>query len=145
MAPRKAFGALIRDEWYFTQEIWPSALIQLCVSRIRSCAARSWGCRGRRTARHLVGGLGGKCPKVPLHVVVAQVVIGAPLLGPDEVLEFHRVTHEEDRGVVADDVQVALAGVEPQHEPARSRQVSGLPRSPATVENRISVSVLAPG
>jgi hypothetical protein len=33
--------------------------------------------------------------------VVTQVVRGQPLLGPDEVLELHRVLDEEDRRVVA--------------------------------------------
>jgi hypothetical protein len=51
-----------------------------------------------------------------------------------------RYTQNGDRGVVADDIQVSLGGVEPQREPARVTPVSGLPRSPATVENRISVS-----
>src|SRR5882757_10044280 len=37
----------------------------------------------------------------------------------DEVLKLHRITQEEHRGVVADDVQVALGGVETQRKPAR--------------------------
>jgi hypothetical protein len=51
--------------------------------------------------------------------VVAQVVVGAALLATDEVLELHRVPQEEHRGVVADDVEVALGGVELHGEPAR--------------------------
>jgi hypothetical protein len=43
----------------------------------------------------------------------------AALLRADEVLELHRVAHEEDRRVVADHVVVALAGVELQREAAR--------------------------
>jgi len=54
-----------------------------------------------------------------LHVVVAQVVVRAALLRTDEVLELHQIPQEEHRGVVADDVEVALRGVEPQRETAR--------------------------
>ena len=63
--------------------------------------------------------LRGQRPEVPLHVVVAQVVGGHPFLAADEVLELHRVAHEEHRGVVTDHVEVALAGVELQREAAR--------------------------
>ena len=88
---------------------------------------------------------GTKVQKSPLHVVVAEVRRLQPLLAADEVLELHRVTDEEDRRVVADEVEVALGGVELQRETRGSRQVSGLPRSPATVENRATISVLVPG
>ena len=67
----------------------------------------------------LVGGLGRECPEVPLHVVVAQAVVGAALLAADEVLELHRVLDEEDRRVVADHVVVALGRIELQREPPR--------------------------
>ncbi len=40
------------------------------------------------------------------------------LLGVDEVGEFQRIAHEEDRRVVADDVPVAFLGVEAQREAA---------------------------
>ena len=36
----------------------------------------------------------------------------------DEVLELRGVTHEEHRGVVADQIEVALVGVELQREPS---------------------------
>ncbi len=62
--------------------------------------------------------LGGQRPEVPLHVVVAQPVVRAALLRPDEVLEFHRVLDEEHRRVVAHQVVVALLGVELQREAA---------------------------
>ena len=68
---------------------------------------------------HLVRRLRGQGPEVPLHVVVAQVVVGAPLLRADEVLELQRVADEEHRGVVPDHVVVALGGVELQREAAR--------------------------
>ena len=80
---------------------------------------------GRRDAtvthevRDLVRRLGLEGPEVPLHVVIAHLVVGAPLLRMDEVLEVLRVAHEEDRRVVADEVVVALFGVELQREAAR--------------------------
>ena len=46
-------------------------------------------------------------------------VSGQALLGVDEVLELRRVADEEDRRVVADQVVVALLGVELQREAAR--------------------------
>ena len=58
-------------------------------------------------------------PEVPLHVVVAGMGVGSPLLAVDEVLELLRVPDEEDRRVVADQVVVALVGVELDREPAR--------------------------
>ena len=67
----------------------------------------------------LVGRLGRQRPEVPLHVVVAQAVVRTALLGADEVLELHRVAHEEHRRVVAHHVVVALGGVELQREAAR--------------------------
>ena len=68
---------------------------------------------------HLVRRLRRQGPEVPLHVVIAQVVVRAPLLRADEVLELQRVADEEDRGVVPDHVVVALGGVELQREAAR--------------------------
>ena len=44
---------------------------------------------------------------------------GQALLAADEVRELHRVADEEHRGVVADEVVVALGGVELQREAAR--------------------------
>ena len=63
--------------------------------------------------------LRGERPEVPLHVVVAQVVVRAALLRADEVLELQRVAQEEHRGVVPDHVVVALGRVELQREAAR--------------------------
>jgi len=40
------------------------------------------------------------------------------LLGVDEIGKFERIAHEEYRRVVADDVPVALFGIEAQREPA---------------------------
>ena len=68
---------------------------------------------------HLVSRLRGQRPEVPLHVMVAQVAVGAALLGTDEVLELHRIADEEYRRVVPDHVVVALTGVELQRETPR--------------------------
>ena len=51
--------------------------------------------------------------------MVAQVAVGAALLGTDEVLELHRIADEEYRRVVPDHVIVALTGVELQRETPR--------------------------
>src|SRR3546814_19547505 len=58
------------------------------------------------------------CATIPLHVIVAQARIGKSLLAADEVRKLHRVEHEEDRRVVADQIVVALVGVELQREAA---------------------------
>ena len=74
-----------------------------------------------------------------------RLVVRAALLGVDEVRELLRVADEEDRRVVADEVVVALLGVELDREAARvALRCRRLPSSPATVENRISRSVLVP-
>ena len=57
-------------------------------------------------------------PEVPLHVIVAQAGIGKPLLAADEVRELHRIAHEEHRRIVADEIVIALAGIEFQREAA---------------------------
>ncbi len=66
----------------------------------------------------LVRGLRVLRPEIPLHRGVAQPRVGQALLGADEVGELHRITQEEDGGVVADQVEVALGGVELQREAA---------------------------
>ena len=66
----------------------------------------------------LVRGLGGQGPEVPLHVGVAQVGARQALLRVDEVRELDAVADEEHRGVVADEVVVALGGVELHGEAA---------------------------
>ncbi len=58
-------------------------------------------------------------PEVPLHVVVTKVVVSAALLGPNETRKLQRVAQEEHRGVIADDVVIALGGVELQREAPR--------------------------
>ena len=51
--------------------------------------------------------------------MVAHIGVGAAFLGADEVLELHRVAHEEHRRVVPHHVVVALTGVELQRETPR--------------------------
>ena len=63
--------------------------------------------------------LRGERPEVPLHVVAAQARVGHALLRVDEVLKLGRVADEEDRCVVADQVVVALLGVELEGKTAR--------------------------
>ncbi len=45
--------------------------------------------------------------------------VGPPLLRADEVLELARVTYEEDRRIVADQIVVAVLGVELDRETTR--------------------------
>ena len=92
----------------------------------------------------LVEGLGALRPEVPLHVHVAEVGPGVPLLGVDEHLELVWIADEEDGRVVSDEVPVALVGVELDGEPADVAGVGSRPRSPATVEKRRKASVLRP-
>jgi hypothetical protein len=58
-------------------------------------------------------------PEVPLHVVITQIAVSATLLRADEIRELQRIAQEEHRGVVADDVVVALGGAKLQREAAR--------------------------
>ena len=84
------------------------------------------GLRGAAVAhevRHLVRGLRGAGPEVPLHVRVTQTVFAQALLGMDEVRELHCVAHEKHRGVVAHDVVVAVLGVKAQGETVHVAQV----------------------
>ena len=78
---------------------------------------------GRAAVAHqegdLVRRLRRERPEVPLRVVAPQPVGVHALLRVDKVLELGRVAHEEDRRVVADQVVVALLGVELQGEAAR--------------------------
>ena len=53
-------------------------------------------------------------PEVPLHIGIAQAIGAQALLGVDEVWELNAIADEEDRGVIAHDVEVAFFGVETQ-------------------------------
>ena len=68
---------------------------------------------------HLVSRFRHQRPKIPLHVVVAQAIIGATLLGMDKVLELHWVAYKEHGGVVTHHVEVTFFGVELDREAAR--------------------------
>ena len=66
----------------------------------------------REQERHLVGGLRPQADEVPEHVGVLEVSGGVPLLGEDEAGEEDGIPDEEDGGVVANEIPVALLGVE---------------------------------
>src|SRR6201984_3663855 len=95
-------------KWDLTQAICHAALIKLHVGEHVPPAGRDTPVTHQ--PGDLVGALRGQRPKVPLNVVVAQVVVGTAFLGADEVLKLHRIADEKHRGVVADDVQIALGG-----------------------------------
>ena len=69
--------------------------------------------------RDLVQALGRLAPEVPLHLGRFQVCPRVALLGVDEVGKLDRILDEEHRRVVADQVPVAVFGVEAQREAAR--------------------------
>lgn len=60
----------------------------------------------------LVRGLRSQRDEVPEHVGVFQMRLRVAFLGVDEAREEDRVTNEEDRRVVADDVPDAIISVE---------------------------------
>ena len=60
----------------------------------------------------LVQAFGRQAPEVPGGGGAAQMGARVTLLGVDEVGELQRITDEEDGGVVADEVPVALVGIE---------------------------------
>ena len=72
-------------------------------------------------------------------------VVGLGLHGVDEVGEFDRVLDEEDRHVVADEIEVAFLRVELDGEAADVAGESLEPREPATVEKRTKTGVLTDG
>ena len=101
-------------KWYLTQNFLPAGVLP----HVRVAGVEVHVAPGARRAPvahqvgDLVGRLGRERPEVPLHVVAAHAGVGQTQLRVDEVGELHRVAHEEDRRVVADDVVVALLGVE---------------------------------
>lgn len=109
----------------------------------------------------LVGGHRHQGDEVPEHVGVLQVGRRVPLLGVDEAGEEEGVADEEDGGVVAHTVPVALLGVELDGEASRISgerietrftiqegcdhlAVSAEPLSPPTVEKRTARGVCLP-
>jgi hypothetical protein len=96
-------------------------------------------------SRHLVRRFGGERPEVPLHVGVAQVVGRETFLGADEVLELHRIAKEEDRGVVAHDVEVSLGRVELDGKPPRvTPRVRGAAERATALGARLALSDALP-
>ncbi len=88
-----------------------------------------------------VGGFGSEGDEVPEGVVrggrLGEAAIGLLLGGVDEVGEFDGVLDEEDGDVVADQVPVAVLGVELDGEAADvAGEISGA-AFPATVEKRV--------
>src|SRR5260370_17279462 len=72
----------------------------------------------RHEDRHLVQARRRQRAEIPHRGVGAQVRPGMALLRMDEVREFERVADKEYRRVVADDVPIALFGIETQRKPA---------------------------
>ena len=105
-------------------ELHPVALAGLVVERVGVRAEAVHVAVARRDAAvghddgDLVQRLGQVGPEVPVVLGVAQVGARVTLDGVVEVGELQRVAEEEDRGVVADDVPVALLGVELHGEAA---------------------------
>jgi hypothetical protein len=73
----------------------------------------------RKQDGDLVQRFGRMRPEVPHHLRAFQVALRQALLGVDKVREFQRITNEEHRRVVANDVPVAFLGVELQGETTR--------------------------
>lgn len=57
--------------------------------------------------------------EIPEHGCVLEIAAGIPLPGADEVREFDRVADEKDRHVAADQIIIALFGIEFDRESAR--------------------------
>ena len=64
-------------------------------------------------------GFRGKCPKIPLHVMVAQATICAAFLRADEVLELHGIADEKYRSIVSNHIVDTFACIELQSETTR--------------------------
>jgi hypothetical protein len=92
--------------------------------------------------------LGVQRHEIPEGVVGAlrlwDLPVGMRLRRVDDVRELDRVLDEEDRDVVADQVEGAFFGVELVVKPQVSRTVSAEPREPSTVEKRTKTGVSCP-
>lgn len=66
-----------------------------------------------------MGGLWAQADEVPHRIRIFAMRGGISFLGMDEGWEENRVPNEEDRGVVADEVPIALFRVELNRESAR--------------------------
>ncbi len=107
-------------KWYLTQNCSPASLTHWKVWEPKPSMWRQR--RGDAAVAEqpgdLVGRLGGQAPEVPDVVRLLRAGVRVALLGVDEVGELDGVADEEHRGVVADEVVVALFGVELQREAA---------------------------
>jgi hypothetical protein len=105
-------------------ELAPDALARRVDDRVGVAAEAVEVAIGRGDAavgeedRDLVERFGAERPEVPLHVHVAEVGLRVALLGVDEHLELVGIADEEDGRVVADEIPVALVGVELDGEAA---------------------------
>jgi hypothetical protein len=90
---------------------------------------------------HRLGALGDEV-ELPVGLLAEGDRVG--LLGMDEVGELDRVADEEDAEVIADQIPVAVLGVELDREPARVARRIRESRPPATVEKRRATSVRLP-
>lgn len=84
---------------------------------------------------YLMGGLWSQGDEVPEHVRVLQVGLGVSLLRVDERWEEDRVTDEEDRRVVADQVPDSIVSVKLDSE--TSGISSSISRTTFTAFNEI--------
>jgi len=86
-------------------------------------------------------------PEVPLHVVRARWSLLDAFWERMKCWNFHRVLDEEHGGCCSRPCRSCLRWYRTSARSPRGghARVSGLPRSPATVEKRSSVSVLVPG
>ena len=93
---------------------------------------------------HLVQRLGQRGPEVPVIARAAQVRARIALHGVVQVRELERIAQEEHRGVVADEIPVALLGVELHGEAADVALGISCTAPPATVVKRAKRSVFLP-
>lgn len=95
--------------------------------------------------QRVVRGLRVQGDEVPERVVGAlglrDLPVGMRLAGVDDVRELDRVLDEEDRDVVADEVEDALAGVELGREPPGVADGVGGAPGARTVEKRTNTGV----
>ena len=93
-----------------------------CGRRSPPWSGTSGGCRGRTWPTSCGAGLGVQRDEVPERVVgglrLRDLPVRMRLGGVDDVGELDAVLDEEHRDVVADEVEVALVGVELRREPA---------------------------
>ena len=123
-------------KWYLTKNCSPAAFDPLEGVRaeaVHVAVARRDAPVAEQPGEH-VGRLGREREEVPHVVRLLAVGVGVGLLGVDEVGELEGVADEEDRGVVAHQVVVAVLGVELDRE--APRVAHGFGRTPAAGHGR---------